>query len=383
MNRKYFLLQIMFFSCILILINIVINAANAESQRINAYYGKYDITKKTIGFPSETLTGPLLEDWPESVPKKKYHIGVLMPHMQDSFWITANYGIISYAKQIGIKITLFVAGGYRNIGNQKDQLSKLVNQYNVDGIIISSVHYTKLDKFIQKISEKGIPVVGLINDIRASSIKAKSVIMSYELGWQAGKFLTNTLDSIKNKPIKISIFPGPKNSGWADSQYNGFCAGVSSSKISSRALTILNPQWGDTRPKVQKMRLKNCLNRLENHGIDYIVGNAVAATEAVTYLKQNRKIHPKAKIVSIYITTNVYKCIKKGTIEAAPSAQIIPQCKIAIDMLVRILNGEEAGKDFPFRASPVIPIITKDNIEQFNYEKLFGSVDFKPIFEKY
>lgn len=366
---------------ILPFILIFINMANAENLKVNAYYGKYDAKKKTIGFPSESLSGPLLQDWADSIPLKKYHIGVLMPHTQDSFWISANYGIINHAKLMGLKISLFVAGGYDKAGNQVDQLKKLVSQYKVDGIIISSVHFTKMDKFIQDINDKGTPVIGLINDIRAPAIKAKSVIMSYDLGYNSGKIM---IDDMKNRAIKVSVFPGPKNSGWAGEQYTGFSSAVSALKTDKSSLiTILEPQWGDTRPEVQKMRLNVCLNKPENYGIDYIIGNAVAATESVTYLKQNRKIHPKAKIISAYITPDVYECIKNGTIEAAPSAQIIQQCKIALDMMVRILNGEEAGKDFPFRVSPTIPIVTKHNIEQYDYEKLFGKVDFKPVFEKY
>jgi protein TorT len=127
------------------------------------------------------------------------------------------------------------------------------------------------------------------------------------------------------------------------------------------------------------MRL-DILNRNENHGLDYIVGNAVAAVEAVEYLEKNRDIHPMSKIVSTYITSKVYEQIKNGKILAALSDQSISQCQIALDMVVKILNGEEAGKDFPFRVSPLIPLITTENIGRYEYEKLFGEKGFKPVF---
>ena len=63
---------------------------------------------------------------------------------------------------------------------------------------------------------------------------------------------------------------------------------------------------------------------------------------------------------------------------ASPSDQPIIQCRIALDMMVRILNGEEAGKDFPFRSGPVIPVISKDNIAGYDYENLFGEKDYVP-----
>lgn len=48
-------------------------------------------------------------------------------------------------------------------------------------------------------------------------------------------------------------------------------------------------------------------------------------------------------------------------------------------MIVRILNGEKAGIDFPFQSGPCVPIISKDNISEFEYEDLFGSKEYIPV----
>ncbi len=50
--------------------------------------------------------------------------------------------------------------------------------------------------------------------------------------------------------------------------------------------------------------------------------------------------------------------------------------------MIRLLNGEEAGKDFPFLVSPLIQLVTEANITQNNYEKLFGKRNYKPVFKK-
>ncbi len=154
--------------------------------------------------------------------------------------------------------------------------------------------------------------------------------------------------------------------------YDGFMSAVSELKDETRSVTVLPPLYGDTRPEVQKMRLNFLLNRQENHDVDYIVGNAVAALEAAAYLERNRAVHPDAKIVSTYITPSLYDLIKKGDILAAPYDQTMILCRIALDMMVRLLNGETPGRDFPFLASTDYILITTENIVRYSRERLFG-----------
>jgi protein TorT len=49
--------------------------------------------------------------------------------------------------------------------------------------------------------------------------------------------------------------------------------------------------------------------------------------------------------------------------------------------MVRILNGEKPGKDFPFRAGPIIPTITKANLDKYSYELMFGPREFRPVYK--
>jgi hypothetical protein len=49
------------------------------------------------------------------------------------------------------------------------------------------------------------------------------------------------------------------------------------------------------------------------------------------------------------------------------------------DMVVKILNGQKPGVDFPFRAAPHIPLITPRNINHYAYENLFGERGFVAV----
>ncbi len=369
--RKFSLIALLPVICFLF-----VTAATAEEITVNSYYGVYDAAVKKPGFPSKSLKGPVTETWVSPKPKKGYHIGVLFPHLKDSYWIAANYGIISHAKALGLKITLLSAGGYSKFGNQMRQLRQLAEKEKVDGIVLASVDYKKMDKVIANALPSTLPVVELINDINCPTISAKSLLSFYEMGYKAGEFVVN--DSA-GKHIKVAFFPGPEKSGWAPDTYNGFKAAVDKLKKSGQKIALSPPQWGDTTPKDQGGRLLRYLGKKVNHKTDYIVGNAVAAVEAVAFLEKNKANHPKAKIVSTYITKTVHEQIKNGRIKASPSDQTVLQCKISLDMMVRLLNGEKTGDKFPFRVSPQIPLVTDENIAEYSAEKLFGDKNFKPV----
>lgn len=53
------------------------------------------------------LGNPVRENWVSAKLKKEYRIGVLLPGFEDKYWITANYGIINYAKELGVKVKLY------------------------------------------------------------------------------------------------------------------------------------------------------------------------------------------------------------------------------------------------------------------------------------
>jgi periplasmic protein TorT len=351
----------------------------AQDLTVNSYYGQYDASRKKPGFPSESLTGPQTEQWITTLPARQYHIGVLLPHLNDSYWETANFGIINHGRKLGLRITVYLAGAYTDLGNQRSQLANLVSQDQTDGVILASVDYKKMDPFVAEAEKAGVPVVALINDIYAPAIKAKSMVSFYEMGYKAGVYV---LKHARQHDFSVAFFPGPRESGWAADTYHGFLQAIAEKNERRQNIRVFPALYGDTRRDVQQMRL-DVLNKTDYHGVDYIVGNAVAAVEAVSYLEKHRDIHPKAQIVATYLTATVYEQIQKGRILAAPSDQIISQSRIALDMMVRILNGERAGDDFPFRVSALIPLITTENVDNYEYEKLFGDRHFQPVYSEF
>jgi len=364
------------FSLILIIVlasschSLLAEPAN-QSINVYSYYGQYDASNKQAGFPSPSLTGPKQEQWNSPLASKKnYRIGVLFPHLKDPYWLAVNYGILAQAKELNLSFKLLSAGGYSELERQKQQLKQLVEE-KVDGIILASISYTALDKLVEQTTHAGIPIIEIVNDIYSPSIQAKALVSFYDMGYQAAKFVVK--DSAK-KQIKVGLFPGPQGSGWAPESLKGFFA---LHREYPGKIKIYPPKWGDTDYKVQRHLVSDFIKK--HPDIDYIVANAVAAEVAIEVL-QEHGLTDKVKIISTYIIPTIYEKVKMGKITAAPSDITVSLGRMAMDMMLRMLNGESSGKDFPFRAGPVIPVISNQNINQFSYEMLFGKVDFKPVF---
>ncbi|MHC1685865.1 MAG: TMAO reductase system periplasmic protein TorT [Clostridiaceae bacterium] len=340
---------------------------------VKSYYNtnviNNSIKNETIG-----VEKGIKEKWISAKPKREYQIGVLLPHFDDAYWIATNYGIINYAKELGVKIKLYSVGGYIEVGNQKEQLQALSKDNSVDGIIFAALDNTKFDSDVANSVNSGKPIVELVNDINAPKISAKALVSYYEMGYKAGEFIVK--DSV-GKDIKIAFFPGPEGSGWAPATYNGFKDAILNLKKENQKIDISAPYYGDSRPKVQLLRVVSVLQK--NNDYDYVVGCAPATVQAEQYINKNIEKFKNVKIVSTYISNEVYDLIVKGTVLAAPSDQTIEQCRVALDMMVKILNGEKPGEDFPFQSGPNIPIISKENISQFSYEELFGTRDYIPV----
>ena len=60
----------------------------------------------------------IAEYTPLEKASKPWNICVLFPHMKDTFWVAADYGVVEEAKRMGVNMTLYQAGGYENLPKQ-------------------------------------------------------------------------------------------------------------------------------------------------------------------------------------------------------------------------------------------------------------------------
>ena len=299
--------------------------------------------------------------------QKKWRIRVFIPHLKDAYWLGVNYGLIDEARRLEVSLSIFEAGGYDQLDVQRRQIEKVLAE-NPDGLIIGAISLDGLNDIVKKASDKGIPVLDLINGMSSPHITARAAVSFWDMGYQAGSYLHRLQDK-KGKPLKVAWLPGPDGAGWVAAGDAGFRKAIAGSTIK-----ILDSQYGDTGSSVQAKLVQAALDRYADN-LDCIAGTAVTAEAAVKILRR-RGLADRIKILSYYYGPGVHRGIRRGDITAAPSDLTVLQARIAVDVMVRILEK----KDYYKHVAPKVTVVDRDNIRSWDTSTTLAPRGFRPIF---
>jgi len=299
--------------------------------------------------------------------QKKWRIRVFIPHLKDDYWLGVNYGLIHEARRLEVSLSIFEAGGYDQLEVQRRQIETAIAE-NPDGLIIGAISLDGLNDLVKKAADKGIPVVDLINGISSPYIAARAAVSFWDMGFQAGSYL-HRLQENRGQPLKIAWFPGPEGAGWVAAGDAGL-----RKAIEGGAIEILDSRYGDTGSAVQAKLVEAALSRYADD-LDCIVGTAVTAEAAVKILR-GRGLAGRIKILSYYYGPGVDRSIRRGDITAAPSDLTVLQARIAVDVMVRILEK----KDYYKHVAPRVMVVDRDNIRTWDTSTTLAPRGFRPIF---
>ncbi|MBX6324090.1 MAG: TMAO reductase system periplasmic protein TorT [Rhodospirillaceae bacterium] len=298
---------------------------------------------------------------------KKWDICVSFPHMKDSYWLAVDYGVVEESRREGVRMTLVEAGGYTNLSKQISQIEDCVAA-GAQGVVIGAISYDGLNNLVSELKSKNIPVIDVINGISSPDISAKSLVSFGEMGYKAGEYIAK-LHPKGSGQVKVAWFPGPPGAGWVEAGNKGFLDAVKDSDIE-----VVDTKYGDTGKEVQLKLIEDVLEA--NPDIQYIVGTSPTAEAAVGLLK-DRGLSDKIKVMAYYFTPPVYQGIKDGTILGAPTDSAVIQGRIAIDQVVRILEG----KPYEKHVGPALYVIDSKNVNTFDKASSLAPDDFKPTFD--
>jgi protein TorT len=299
--------------------------------------------------------------------QKKWRIRVFIPHLKDAYWLGVNYGLIDEARRLGISLSIYEAGGYDQLAVQRRQLEETLKE-KPDGLIIGAISLDGLNDLVKKAADQGIPVLDLINGISSPHIMARTAVTYWDNGYQTGQYLLG-LQKIAGKPLVIAWFPGPKGPGWVAAGDQGFREAVAGDLIK-----ILHTEYGDTGSAVQGKLIESVLAR-DTAGLDFIVGTTVTAEAAVKALRR-RDLKDNVKVLSYYYSPGVHRGIRRGDIVAAPTDCQVLQARIAVDVIVRILEK----RDYYKHVAPRVQVVDGSNIRTWDSSTTLAPRGFRPIF---
>lgn len=340
------------------------------------YYLKSAEQKGGIGLQGD-FKGPISKVFPWPVPsKKQLHFALFVPQMVDT-WRPFSYAAEIAANRLNIKLSIYSAKGYVNLGRQIKQLRKYGPKH--DGVIISAIDSYKMDNVLTEVGEK-VPVVAYVNDVYSVGVHAKAMVFYSDLGAQMGHFLSEHIKNLKLKrPVKIAFVMGPKNAAWSNDMKSGVLDALRGDESIKDRFLITGEKHGHTKKQMQEQLVRTVLDRTE--GIDILVGVAPAIERAAAIKNEYQKSHPNIQLAAIYFNADLYPAFIKGKILAAGSENLLDTGRLAVSMLLKLVRGERPGtgeKDLPYRVSPAMKIYTSKDIDNFPVDSLFGPVNYEP-----
>jgi protein TorT len=297
---------------------------------------------------------------------RKWSVCVFFPHMKDSYWLAVNFGVVQEARRLGISLRLYQAGGYDNLPVQIAQIRQAVAE-RADGVIIGAISYDALDGLIDELQAKGVPVIDLVNGIRSGKVSARSLVSFEDMGYQAGGYIARRHPK-GGRPARVAWFPGPWGAGWVKAGDRGFHRAVAGS-----AVEIVAVRYGDTGKATQTALIEDVLNI--HPDIDYVAGTAVTAVAAAKVLRIHG-LGKRVKVMSYYLTPEVYRGIKRGHILGAPTDSPVIQGRIAVDQLVRLLEHKPCLKN----VGPRVFIVDSRNADTFDHSASMAPSGFRATY---
>lgn len=297
---------------------------------------------------------------------KPWDICVSFPHMKDAYWLGVDYGVVSEAKRLGVKLNVVEAGGYTELAKQISQIEDCVAR-GANAVVIGAISFDGLNNLVGEITKKGIPVIDVINGISSPALTAKSLVSFHTMGFETGRYLAAKHPAGGPK-VKVGWFPGPAGAGWVEAANKGFQEAVAGS-----AIEVLEPRYGDTGKEAQLRLVEDVLQATPD--VKYIAGTAVTA-EAAQGLLRGKGLTEKIGVIAFYMTPGVYQGIKRGFIQAAPADSMVVQGRIAIDQAVRALEKADLVK----HVGPKIFVVDKANIDKVDRDSILPPDNFTPAF---
>jgi len=295
-----------------------------------------------------------------------WRICVLIPHLKDPYWLAVNYGLISEARRLGVAISLFEAGGYDHLDVQRQQVADCLDQ-DYDGLIVSAITPTGLNDLLAAAAEKAVPVVDLINGLAPEHITARVAADYWDNAYLTGRYLVEQHNG--NAPTgRVAWFPGPEGAGWVAAGDAGF-----RSAIEDANLQIVATRKGDTGRATQRLLIEEVLAQTPD--LDYLVGTTVTAEAAIEVLR-SRGLADQIKVLSYYYSPGVHRGIRRGSIMAAPSDQQVLQARIAVDVMVRILEGHAYQR----HVAPQAILVDRIRLSDWDESTSLPPRGFRPIF---
>jgi len=302
---------------------------------------------------------------------KKWNIVALFPHMKDTSWRGANYGLIMEARRLGVKLTILEAGGYDNLNKQLSQYDDALAM-GADAILTGVISEVGLSKKFQEGKDKGVINVSVINPVYKAPVDAS---VYNDVPFMARSAADVVVETFKDKDkVRAVILPGPAGSGWAEDMAKGFREQLEA-KAAGR-FEVLDEKYGDAGKSVQLKLVEDVLQTYDK--VDVLYGCNPMAEVAVNVV-EDMGLTGKTRIMASYESKDLLPVIEAGKIIGMVGEYNVAISRICLDLAVRLLEKKPTG--FSAHLQPLVQAITKDSLQKIQRDWAFAPDDYHPVYK--
>lgn len=288
---------------------------------------------------------------------KKIQILVSPKGLVHSFWTTVKAGAETAAKENNVEIIWKGPSQETDIATQISIIEDYINK-NVDAIVIAACDAKALIPVLKKAADKKIPIItidsGIDSDLALSFIATDNV--------EAAKKGAQKLAEMLNNAGDVALIPFVPGAATSNMREQGFKEGISAFPN----IKLVATQYSQSEVATGMAVTEDILTSQPNlKGI--FAANEAGAIGAAQAIKSKNKTG-KVKLVGFDAAENEINELKAGIIDALIVQDPYKMGYTGVKFAVDALNG----KQIPKRVDTGVYIITKDNINSPEIQKLLG-----------
>lgn len=253
----------------------------------------------------------------------------MVPHFKDEYWLSVGFGLAEQAAAMGASLLIYESGGYHALPRQIELLETCATQ-SVDAILLGAVSAddTNLLRAVRRVSHT-IPVVALVNELRAPHLGAAVGVSWQDMGGAIGTYLAQTYPK-GGQRISAALITGPAQSGWSPLLERGL-----RSTLAGSAVVIDYTGRSDTGLRQQLSQVEEALDRLP--GLDLVIGTAPAIEGAMGLAANSDGSFPR--LVATYVSHSVRRGLQSGAVAAVAFDDPVQQGRLGVQLALSARHG--------------------------------------------
>lgn len=317
--------------------------------------------KLLTGFASTVALAIVLTGAPAGAQEKT--IGLAVPNLASSFWISAAYGVEQEGKTAQVHLIKLNAGGDANASQQIAQIQDLV-QRGVSAIIVGATNGDAVKGAVEKALERGIPVIGISSPPNTPKLTSMVSADHYDMGRLQAQCLSKAMGG----KGKVAMMAGPAGQAWSDLRAKGFKETLA--KEAAGIAVVAESRMADNR-NAALTTAEDWVQRFPDlTGIYAATDDMAAGVIAALQAAKRGSVQVSASNLS----PTAQSLLKDGALACTSIQQVVAQGRAAMKQALAAAKGGEVERQVVLPAL----LVTKETLDTVDLANVVAPADYRP-----